>query len=143
MQLLIRTLLVVAVVLAYPTAQCFVSKSDVVTGRKRILPPRTTTTTASLAAPLFARAGDFAKGLGRWVGEAFTVDSVWKKIPQAIQDGLEEGQANARARNAKPMEALPSELGPVIYEDGDNNNNKMLSPNTSAKTEGSSEKDHG
>ena len=50
-----------------------------------------------------------ARKLGKLVGGA-THDSEWKQIPKAFQEGLEESEINARARNAKPMEALPQEL---------------------------------
>jgi len=33
-----------------------------------------------------------------------------KRIPEEFQKGVQEGEANARARNAKPMQAIPKEM---------------------------------
>ena len=68
--------------------------------------PETTTTKSSRQnTVLYGLTGDFARGLGRLVGK-----SEWKQVPDAFREGFEESEANARARNAKPMESLPQEL---------------------------------
>lgn len=41
---------------------------------------------------------------GRVRGEVDGLPDELKKIPEEFQKGVEEGEANARARNAKPME---------------------------------------
>lgn len=48
--------------------------------------------------------GNFA---GKFKSELDNVPDELKKIPEEFQKGLEEGETNARARNAKPME-IPS-----------------------------------
>ena len=45
-----------------------------------------------------------ARQMGQIVGRS--VDPEWKKIPQEFQKGWEEGETEARYRNAKQMEAV-------------------------------------
>jgi hypothetical protein len=54
---------------------------------------------------VFGLASDMARRLGQLVG-----GSEWKQVSDSFREGFEESQINARARNAKPMEALPPEL---------------------------------
>ena len=62
----------------------------------------------------YGLAGDMARGLGRLLG-----NSEWKKVPEAFMEGMEESEINARARNAKEMEALPPELPAPVAKDGE------------------------
>ena len=61
---------------------------------------------------LFGLARKMARRFGKLVGE-----SEWKKIPESFQEGLEESEINARARNAKPMEPLPEELPSTLSDE--------------------------
>ena len=60
-------------------------------------------------------AGEWAKRLGRVVGETM-YDSEWKRVPEEFKIGFEEGEIEARARNASPME-LPGDEGPTETAD--------------------------
>ena len=51
--------------------------------------------------------GNFA---GQFKGSLDEVPDELKKIPDEFQKGLEEGEINARARNAKRMKKAPSSL---------------------------------
>lgn len=70
-----------------------------------VLPPETTTRTAH-----FGIASNLARHLGKTIGKSWQ-DSEWKQVRDAFQDGLEESEINARARNAKNMESPPLDSG--------------------------------
>lgn len=63
---------------------------------------KTTTTTIAR----FGQASDWARKFGKAIGKNWQ-NSDWKIVTDAFQEGLEESEINARARNAKPMEAPP------------------------------------
>mmetsp|Transcript_26040 Transcript_26040/g.39418 ORF Transcript_26040/g.39418 Transcript_26040/m.39418 type:complete len:130 (-) Transcript_26040:191-580(-) len=54
----------------------------------------------------FGQASDWARNFGKAIGKNWQ-NSDWKLVTDAFREGLEESEINARARNAKPMEAPP------------------------------------
>lgn len=60
-------------------------------------------------------AGDMARKVGQWVGKAKET-SEWTAVITEFQIGVEQGEIQARALHAKPMDLLPTELRAAAEE---------------------------